>query len=202
MFTKILKPLITSLVGAILVGALMLAAPAATVSAAAPTPASPPPQTQPAGQGKATPANLEKAYQKDLQALKTQDYNLTKVDTLLGKADTFLTNLKNKGKDVDILQTVLNLFKQDLANATGFHDQATHILNAHAGYDNNGSVIDQTQATVTVLSARDKLYEARLTLRGGITDLRKTIQLYRNSKKTNSQSTPASTATPTAMPTQ
>jgi len=169
MFAKILKPNITRWLGVILIGAMLLAIPAVTVFAAAP----PPTPAQPAGQGnKAGPANLATAYQKELAALKTQDANLTKVDTLLGKADTFLTGLKDKGKDVEILQTVLNQFKQDVATATGFHNAATQILTAHVGFDSSGAVVDQAQALATVLSARDKLVEARLTLKGGISDLR------------------------------
>jgi hypothetical protein len=94
------------------------------------------------------------------------------------------------------------LFKQDLATATGFHDKATQILNAHAGFDNNGIVIDQAQALVTVRSARDKLVEARLTLKGGIADVRQAVQLYRKGKTANPQSSPNVSPTPTAMPTQ
>jgi len=191
MLAKFLKPQITRWLGVILIGAMLLAVPAATVSAATP----PPTPAQPAGQGnKATPANLATAYQKELQALKTQDANLGKVDTLLGKADTFLTGLKDKGKDVDILQTVLNQFKQDVATATGFHNAATQILTTHAGFDSSGSVVDQVQALTTVLGARDKLVEARLTLKGGIADLRDAIQFFRKGKTSNPQSTP--TATP------
>ncbi len=181
---------------------MLLIVPAGTVKADAPTPTPLPPQVQPAGQGKATPAILENAYQKELQALKTQDNNLTKVDTILGKADTFLTLLKDKGRDIDILQTILNVFKQDLASAAGFHDKATQILNAHAGFDANGNVVDQAQALVTVRSARDKLVEARLTLKGGIADVREAIQLYRKGKTSNSQTSPNVSPTPTAMPTQ
>ena len=146
MFAKFLKPQFTRWMGVILIGALLLAVPAATVSAAAPTPT----PAQPAGQGsKATPAKLATAYQKELQALKTQDVNLTKVDTLLGKADTLLTGLKDKGKDVEILQTVLNQFKQDVATANGFHNAATQILNTHSGFDSTGTVVGQAQALTT-----------------------------------------------------
>jgi len=202
MLTKFFKPQITHLVGAILIGALALIVSAGTANAATPMQTPLPPQAQPAGQGQATPANLENAYQKELQALKTQDNNLTKVDTILGKADTLLTNLKDKGRDVDILQTILNLFKQDLASAAGFHDKATQILNTHAGFDNNGIVVDQAQALVTLRSARDKLVEARLTLKGGIVDVREAVQLYRKGKTSNSQLSPNVSPTPTTMPTQ
>ena len=199
MFANIFKSKLTRWMGVILIGALLLVTPAATVSAATPTPT---PQIQPAGNGKAAPAKLAQAYQKEQQALKTQDGNLTKVDTFVGKADTFLTALMDKGKDVDILQTVLNQFKQDLATATGFHNQAAQILTTHSGFDNSGNVIDQAQAVTTLLSARDKMVEARFTLMGGIADLRQTIQLYRKNKGTGSQAAPAATPTPTALPTQ
>jgi hypothetical protein len=191
MFAKFFKPHITRWLGVIVIGAMLLAVPAVTVSAATQTPT----PAQPAGQGnKAAPANLAVAYQKELTALKTQDANLTKVDTMLGKVDTFLTGLKDKGKNVEILQTVLNQFKQDVAAATGFHNAATQILTTHAGFDSAGAVVDQAQALTTVLSARDKLVEARLTLKGGISNLRSAIQLYRNKKAANPQLTP--TATP------
>jgi hypothetical protein len=189
MFAKFLKPHITRWMGAILIGAMLLAVPAAPVLAAAPTPT----PAQPAGQSKVTPAKLASDYQKELQALKTQDANLTKVDTLVGKADTFLTGLKDKGRDVEILQTILNQFKQDVTTATGFHNTATQILNTHAGFDSSGNVVDQAQALTTVLSARNKLVEARLTLKGGIVDIRAAIQYYRGGKKTNPQVTPTVT---------
>jgi len=198
MFTKIFKSHGMHFMGAILVGVMVLVIPASTVSAAAPTATPPPAQTQPARQ----PANLQNAYQKELQALKTQDANLTRVDTMVGKAYTFLTTLKDKGRDVEILQTVLNQFNQDLPIATGFHDQATQILNTHAGFDNNGIVTDQAQAQVTIVSARDKLYEAHLTLQGGISDVQAAIQLYRNARTANPQSSPSATPAPASMPTQ
>jgi hypothetical protein len=196
MFTKFFKPQITRWMGVILIGAMLLGIPAATVSAATPTPTQTPPTTQPAGQSKVTPANLAFDYQKETQALQTQDSNLTKVDKFLGKADTFLTNLKDKGRDVEILQTVLNQFKQDVTTATGFHDTAAQILNVHAGFDSSGNVVDQTQALTTVLCARDKLMEARLTLKGGIADVRDAIQFYRTGSTSNSQSTPTATPAP------
>jgi hypothetical protein len=193
MFAKFLKPHITRWMGVILIGAMLLAIPAATVSAATPTPPAP---AQPSGQASSAPAKLAAAYQKEVGALKTQDANLAKVDTLLGKADTFLTGLKDKGKDVTILQTVLSQFKQDVTTATGFHNAATQILNTHTGFDANGNVIDQAKALTTVLSARDNLVEARLTLKGGITDLRQAIQLFRKGNKSGSQPTPTATPAP------
>jgi hypothetical protein len=193
MFTKILKAQITRWMGVILIGALLLVTPAATVSAATPTPT---PQTQPAGKATATPAKLAQDYQKEQQALKAQNDNLTKVNTMITKANSFLTTLKSKGKDVDILQTVLNQFTQDLGTATAFHNQATQILTTHSGFDNNGNVIDQAQAVTTLLSARDKMVEARLTLKGGISDLREAIQLFRSNKGSNSQTAPTATPTP------
>jgi len=192
MFAKFLKPQITRWMGVILIGAMLLAIPAATVYAANPTPM----PAAPTGQSKATPPTLAADYQKELTAVKTQDANLTKVDTLVGKANTFLTNLKDKGRDIAILQTVLNQFNQDLATATTFNTAATQILNTHAGFDSSGNVVDQAQALTTVISARDKLVEARLTLKGGIADVRDAIQFYR----TGTISTPS--ATPTATPSQ
>jgi hypothetical protein len=192
MFAKFFKPYITRWMGVILIGVMLLAVPASTVSAAPPTPT----PVQPAGQGQATQANLAAAYQKELKVLKTQDANLTKVDTLLGKAGTFLTGLKDKGRDINILQTVLNQFKQDVTSATGFNDSATQILNVHAGFDGSGNVVDQAQALTTVLSARDKLVEARLTLKGGIADVHAAIHFYRNGKTSNSQTAPTATPAP------
>jgi hypothetical protein len=192
MFAKFFKPQITRWMGAILIGAMLIVIPAATVSAATPTPT----PAAPMRQSKATPANLAAAYQKELLAVKTQDANLTKVDTLLGKADTFLTNLKDKGRDIAILQTVLTQFNQGLATATAFHAAAAQILNTHAGFDSAGNVVDQAQALTTVLSARDKLVEARLTLKGGIADVRSAIQFYRNGKTSNPQATPTATPAP------
>ncbi len=115
----------------------------------------------------------------------------------MGKADTFLTGLKDKGRDVEILQTILNQFKQDVTTATGFHNAATQILNTHAGFDSSGSVVDQAQALTTVMSARNKLVEARLTLKGGIADVRAAIRFYRGAKTAKPQPTP--TATPSQI---
>ena len=193
MFKHIFKTGFTRLAGASIIGALVLGIPAGSVLAAAPTPTPQgTPQAQPTANSK-TPANLAQAYQKEQQALKTQGDNLTKVDTMVGKADVILTNLKEKGRDVDILQTILTQFKQDLAVATAFHNAANQILTTHAGFDSNGNVVDQAQAVMTVMSARDKLVEARLTLKGGISDLKDAVQLFRGKKS-------AGTATPTATP--
>ncbi len=203
MFANLLKSNVARLIGVVLIGGLILAAvlvvlPASKAFAADATAT---PQASPAVStaAKVSSAKLEQDFQKEQLELKDQGNNLNKLDAMVTKGGTFLTNLKGKGKDIEVLQTVLDVFKQDVDSATAFHNSADQILTTHAGFDNNGKVIDQTQAAATVMTAKDKLMEARLVIRGAAFDLRGTLHTFRQGRIASPQAAPQVTPTPTSV---
>jgi hypothetical protein len=141
--------------------ASMLFSPAGIASADPGTPV--PPKVN----AKATDA-LEKFYQREIKMLGEQGNHLDKANDLVAKAQDYIAEQKANGKNVAKLEAALAKLKTQVVKAQSAHDEATSILNQHAGFDANGHVTDPVQARPTVAQAQKSLNEARRIL-GNIT---------------------------------
>jgi hypothetical protein len=178
-----------------LLAGAFLAYPGLTVFAAA----SPQTVTPPAAQ---TPqpdstARLEQRYQQEQTTFTAQGKRIDLTNTLIGRAQGIIDRFKVKGVDVTALQTALDNFKTSVASAGAIHAKAGDILSAHAGFDANGKVTDQTAARTTLQSAGESIQQARQTLNTAGSDLRQAIRTFRQQHK---PAKPAPTAAPTAVP--
>jgi hypothetical protein len=124
-------------------------------------------------------ANLEKAYNREQNWLTTQAANLQKMNQVGINAQKLLDNAKAKGLNVDILQDALNIFNAQIPNALSLHNTAMAILSTHDGFDANGKVTNTTQASLTILEARQSLNDAHTIMVQAIHDLRAVIRSYR-----------------------
>lgn len=140
-----------------LIASIMLA-PASIVSADSGTP-TPTPKL-----GERVNDALEKFYQREIKALAAQKENIAKANDVLVKAQDYIDEQKAAGKDVTKLQTILTKMKDQVARAQTAYDQAATILNAHAGFDNNGNVTDAKQARDTINESRKALDNAHRIL--------------------------------------
>ena len=165
---------------------------------ASPTP-NPPQQSSPSN---LRIAAIEKAFSAENTRLNTQAANLDKADQLIAKAQAHIDQAKANGKNVNLLQAALNVFKAQIANAKSLHNTASRILTAHAGFDENGKVAVRAGigkiyrmylavfAVQTVRDAHQALNDARQVMRQAVRDLRSVIRLYRNAGPNNSNPTP------------
>ena len=158
-----------------------------------------PPATTPSPSAKDKSAKidgkLEKIYAREQQALAKQQQHLGKANELIAKANDKITKFQGEGKDVSALQTALNTFKSQVADAQTQHDTAAKILSAHAGFGTDGKVTDDAAARQTVKDAAQSLRDAHRVLRQARHDAIKSARQWAvaNGIKTKSptvQSTP------------
>jgi hypothetical protein len=126
---------------------------------------------------------LNFALQREQNWLERQALALNNAHSAATRAQTLIDKAKAKGTDVTALQTALDSFNTQVAAAQTSHDQAAAILATKAGFDANGQVVDRETAHQTLVSARDNLRQAHLTLRKATLDLRTAIQAWRQQHK-------------------
>jgi hypothetical protein len=135
---------------------------------------------------------LERAFEREKDWLSRQSDNLARAGTAADKAGELIEKAKAKGVDTGDLEAALAQFERQLAAAEDSHEEAAAIIDAHAGFNGGGKVMDTGQALETVVSARDALREARETLQGAAQDLRDAFKAWRETHPR-----PQPTATPT-----
>ncbi len=123
--------------------------------------------------------NLSFTLQREQSWLQLQQTNLTQAGQISARAQNLIDEAQAKGLDVTALQNALSAFNTQLAAATTSHGQAASILSARAGFDAGGNVTDTQTAHQTVLSARDALRQAHLTLASAAINLRQAVQSWR-----------------------
>ena len=174
------KTISISLLAAFILGLFSAAIPAGSVSAAAPTDETPPP---PAGEehapGKLVIARLQRMYRVIHRRSDIQTRSLGRAEKFTKRSEEIIANLKEKGKDVTELENALAGFKIDLARATDAHETSQDILNTHAGFDEDGKVVDVDQARSTIKSAQENIHQCRITLHESTHKLREVIQKFR-----------------------
>ena len=122
---------------------------------------------------------LERAFEREKDWLARQSDNLARAATSADKLEELIGKAKDRDIDTGDLDAALAQFKGQLAAAEKSHEAAEAILDARAGFNGGGKVIDQEQALETVTRARDALREARDTLRGAAADLRDAVKAWR-----------------------
>src|SRR5689334_12713873 len=77
------------------------------------------------------------------------------------------------------LEAALNAFKQQIATAQAAHDTAGNLLDAHAGFDDSGKVMDAGPARQMLKDAHKALGDAHRDIRLGRADFVKVVQQWR-----------------------
>ena len=93
-----------------------------------------------------------------------QANNLERAAQAVERIEQALDKAKSLGIDVSEGEALLAQMVSLLAAADDHHEQAGAILNAHQGYDGDGSVVDREQAGDTCRTGRDALANARDSL--------------------------------------
>lgn len=170
---------LTIALGAVALAASTVLVP--VVALAAPAEQATPAQTAPRVAKDGHPL-LERLYQWELKILQQQQTRLDKAGTVASRAQAFIDKQKEEGKDVGALQGVLAKFNEALVAAKSQRDSAQGILNAHAGFDNNGKVTDVEQARQTPRTAGKAERDCHRTLAQGLWQLRDAIFEYRTAQ--------------------
>ena len=178
--------LITGLAVLMVFGALSMAPALVFAQTTNPSPAVPQPGAK-ANAGALRKAILEKAFNRENQALGAQATNLDKIGKLATTAQDWITKALAKGWNVSDLEATLSTFNGQIANAKSLHETAAGILSAHNGFDTSGKVTDVIGATQTVKDARQDLRDTHNVIRQAVSDLRGAIRTFRSEHKGGGQ---------------
>lgn len=106
----------------------------------------------PANEDTKVPGNqfLEKAFQKQKQAVENISKQIEKSDELREKTLTRITELKNQGSEVPILEDILKRFDDTITAIEARYQKIQENVSEHKGFDEAGKVIDAQLGWETV----------------------------------------------------
>jgi len=130
---------------------------------------------------------LERLLKREQAVLLREEKRLTQAKELATRIQTYIDNQKAKGKDTSKLEKALAEFREAIASAQKDYDTAKAILEAKAGFDENGKVVDVAQARETVREAGKAEREFHRTIRKAVHQLRIAIRQYRHDNGANAE---------------
>jgi TolA-binding protein len=163
------------------------AAPAQTVLAAGVAQETPPPaqgQEEDTDTPRPREGLLAQEFRRQQRQVKRQENALEQADQWIPRAQERIQALKDQSKNTAELEDALAQFQDQLGTARQAHDRAAALVQPHAGFDEDGKVVDLAQARDTVQQIRGEVVDFRQTLRDGLKDLRAALQKYRQENPT------------------
>ena len=160
---------------AALMAAVMVAVPAAPALAQPPAPAPPAPGQVRQGD------RLERLFNRELRVLDREQKALERAGQRAARIQERIDNLKSQGKDTSKLEEALADFRAGIASAQSFFNAAKGILDARAGFDANGNVVDLAAARGTVREAGKAERQFFQAMRKAVRELLRDIREYRKS---------------------
>lgn len=127
------------------------------------------------------PEQYEGIFSNLTQSLERINAIFERADEFTIKAEERLAELEGEGKDTTRGEEILGKFVEAIDNAHQLYDQASLILDTHAGFDEDGSVIDETLALDTITNAGENLRSCREILSISIERLRAILDRYQGS---------------------
>lgn len=181
---------------AALVLAIGLAAlPAAGAAAAGLQDETTPPANQPANGVIPVPTrnngHLEQIWAHAQNAYQRQSDRLAKADGFISKVQSLIDKANQKGWDTAAVQAALNAFSAVIPAAQAAHNPGAAIIASHNGFDANGKVTDRAAAVGTVKALGQVLKETHLAMNGTGQALREAIKAFRDAHQpTQAPATP------------
>ena len=123
---------------------------------------------------------LEKLLRREQNVLEREQKRLRRAGEIATKVQSYIDNQKAKGKNTSKLEAALADFKAAVASAQEDYNTAKRILDAKAGFDGNGKVVDPAQAKETVRTAGKAEQQFHRTMRKAVHQLRTAIRQYRH----------------------
>jgi hypothetical protein len=124
-------------------------------------------------------AAIKLAYQR-LQSLEARTQKaIDKARTGANRIENLIAQAKERGRDTAALEAALASFRSSMDSAQAKHDQGEAILEAHAGFDDQGEVTDFKAAWDTVKSAGQEFREVGKTIASALRELHLAIRDWR-----------------------
>jgi hypothetical protein len=171
-FTRLLMHICASLI-------LLMSAWMSTNVAHAQDDQPPVPDTQNLDQrGQKIDERMSKLFQRELEWLDRQAERLENPEQVVARVEELISKASEKGLDVTALQEALAAYQASVAKAQSAHNEAASILSAHEGFDDNGKVIERSNARQTLETAGHNLNEARRILNQAAHKLRLDVRAW------------------------
>jgi hypothetical protein len=152
----------------------------------APTPRVP---TRVAAVNAAIDQSLSNVCHQEQNWLLIQQNNLSQANLILTKLNLLIQAAQNEGKDVSGLKSTQATIVPLINTAQTDHNNASQILAAHNGFDNNGNVTNRADAHNTLVAAHQPLLQAHMNIVQAAADLRAAVLAWRTKKLGSSTTT-------------
>jgi hypothetical protein len=128
-------------------------------------------------------SRLEFGCRQANRVLEGQQDRLDLANHTAEQAQTWIDELKAKGKDTSALEAALSAFESAIASAQARHDEAQGIMDTHAGFDGDCKLTDREQARNTLRSVHDALREAHRLLSDAAREFRRAVRDWRQANR-------------------
>ncbi len=122
---------------------------------------------------------LSRGYARLQMAGDNLQWRLDKTADIVTRGEEWIAKLQADGVDTAVLEDALTAYQEQVATAQDFADTGHQILDAHAGFDNDGNVINRPDAIATLRDAGRSLRDSHRTLRDATIDLRRIVNDFR-----------------------
>ena len=128
-------------------------------------------------------AAVKLAYQR-LQGVEARTQNaIDKARAGADRLENLIAQAKEHGRDTAALEAGLASFQASMDSAQAKHDQGEAVLEAHAGFDDQGEVTDIEAAWGTVKSAGKEFREVGKTIASALRELHSVIRDWREANR-------------------
>jgi hypothetical protein len=121
---------------------------------------------------------FEHALQRMELLLEGQNTHLDLANLSIAQTQDLIAKLQAEGKDTRDLEAVLSTFQGQVPTAQGAHDNAQTLIDAKAGFDANGKIVDEEQAKQTLQDAREAMKECRDIIQPAAQAFREAVKAY------------------------
>jgi hypothetical protein len=126
---------------------------------------------------------LKLAYQR-LQGVEARMQGaINRARTGADRLENLIDQARNHGRDVSALEAALASFRASMNSAQAKHDQGEAILDTHAGFDDDGEVIEIKAAWETVKGAGKEFRDAGKTMATALRTLHGAIRDWREANR-------------------
>ncbi len=136
---------------------------------------------------------MEERHQNELSWLSKQEANIGKLSNAASRLQTLIERGQAKGYDTFSLEAVVADINAQLPQSQAYHDTAAGILDAHAGFNGSGKVMDAATARQTLQAAAEALNAAKQINTSLAQEIKAAVEAWRSEH-------PAPAPEPTAIP--
>jgi hypothetical protein len=105
------------------------------------------------------PVGMEALYARLVDKDEDIGYRIQDTDDQVRRLERRIETLAENGKDATGLQTILDTFQKNVAAVQFAYDDLSAIIGEHAGFDDDGAVVDKSLAVYTLRQMGESLLD-------------------------------------------